>query len=147
MIAQVFDLQPGQMISIPQYMPHRIENRDGLNVTLVTRHMTPVAERHNNVHRANRLLRPLIPAAANHDRVSGVTAVIKDAIVRLLLSKSQDISVDPATEKTFCLDPDAPNCVKPLSTPGDVATTTAGPMITSFGLETTTSTSSAVLEH
>lgn len=55
--AQVFDLHPGQVISWPQNAPHRVENVQGLNVSLSTVHETEETDRRKLVWCANRLLR------------------------------------------------------------------------------------------
>jgi hypothetical protein len=52
-----FVVKPGQMITWPQNAPHRVTNRDGLNVSLSTEHRNPVARRRLNVHLANHFIR------------------------------------------------------------------------------------------
>ena len=36
--AQVFDLEPGDLVYWPQYSPHRVHNHDELNVSITTNH-------------------------------------------------------------------------------------------------------------
>ena len=52
-----FTVQPGQMITWPQNTPHRVTNREGMNVSLSTEHRNPIAKRRINVHLANHYLR------------------------------------------------------------------------------------------
>ena len=47
--AQVFELEPGMMVSWPQNAPHRVENGDMLNLSLSIEFMTPEALLHANV--------------------------------------------------------------------------------------------------
>jgi hypothetical protein len=54
---QVFDLEPGEMLSWPQNGPHRIENGNDLNVSLSIEYMTPAALLRANAVLANAWLR------------------------------------------------------------------------------------------
>ncbi|MEP2943733.1 MAG: hypothetical protein ABJL18_07370 [Hyphomicrobiales bacterium] len=38
--AEVYDLEPGQMVHWPLYAPHRVENQDCLNISVTTEHWT-----------------------------------------------------------------------------------------------------------
>ena len=55
--ALVHDLKPGEMLSWPQYAPHRIVNGDMVNVSLSIEFMTPKSLWNANVLYANGLLR------------------------------------------------------------------------------------------
>ncbi|MEE2526545.1 hypothetical protein V0U79_09215 [Hyphobacterium sp. HN65] len=55
--AQVFDLNPGEMLHWPQNGPHRIENGNDLNVSLSIEFMTPLALMRANAVLTNAWLR------------------------------------------------------------------------------------------
>lgn len=55
--AQSFELEPGDMVTWPQNMPHRVDNGPMLNVSLSMEFMTPGARARADVLRANSLLR------------------------------------------------------------------------------------------
>lgn len=55
--AEVFDLEPGRMVSWPQNAPHRVVNGDMLNLSLSIEFMTPEALLNANVAYADGLLR------------------------------------------------------------------------------------------
>lgn len=55
--AEVFDLEPGQVVTWAQNTPHRVENTSGINVSVSTEHLTSAARRRINVHLANKMLR------------------------------------------------------------------------------------------
>jgi hypothetical protein len=55
--AMIFDLQPGQVASWPQFGPHRIENHDMLNVSLSVEYMSVEALVQANMVYANGVLR------------------------------------------------------------------------------------------
>ena len=55
--AVVFDLQPGQMLHWPLNAPHRVSNRDCVNVSFSTEHFTPGIRRSYVVNYANGILR------------------------------------------------------------------------------------------
>ncbi len=84
-IAQVRDLEPGDVAMWPHNAPHRVSNLDTVNVSLVTDHWTPSARRRARVYKANRFLRVRTPIA--HDRLgtseSGPVALAKVAVHQL----------------------------------------------------------------
>lgn len=55
--AEVFDLEPGQMLHWPHHSPHRVENLDSLNVSFLVEYRTPQTLRHVVAMRANAILR------------------------------------------------------------------------------------------
>jgi hypothetical protein len=55
--AQVIDLKPGDMAHWPLNGPHRVENKDCLNISLTTEHWTPEIRRHYAVRFGNGVLR------------------------------------------------------------------------------------------
>ncbi len=55
--AQVIDLKPGRFLSWPLNAPHRVENLEGLNVSMTVSYTSPSIRRGEVVHLANGLLR------------------------------------------------------------------------------------------
>ncbi len=78
--AHIIDLEPGQMISLPQHTPYRTENVDGLCVSLQTNHLTKHDKRRNQIHVANRMLRNRLPFRFQSTVDTGWSATIKRMI-------------------------------------------------------------------
>jgi hypothetical protein len=55
--AQVFDLKPGQFLSWPLNAPHRVQNVEGVNISMSISYTSPEIRRGEVVHLANGLLR------------------------------------------------------------------------------------------
>jgi hypothetical protein len=55
--ARVFDLKPGQFLSWPLNAPHRVENVEGVNISMTISYASPEIRRSEIVHLANGLLR------------------------------------------------------------------------------------------
>jgi hypothetical protein len=55
--AEVVTLKPGDMAHWPLNGPHRVENKDCLNISITTEHWTPEIRRHFAVHYGNGILR------------------------------------------------------------------------------------------
>ena len=109
--ATVYDLTPGLAASFPQNAPHRIENIDGLNVSLSTEFLTPAARRRIYVMRANHQLRQATGWGPMTFSVEGPAAEVKVAFARMsrLIEK---LAGRPAfkvkIEDSFRVDPSAP---------------------------------------
>ena len=81
--AQVYDAQPGQLLTWPQLTPHRVENLDhGLCVSLSTEHVNARATRRMNVHLANQFLRNTLGLPCKSIDVHGSVAHLKQATIR-----------------------------------------------------------------
>jgi hypothetical protein len=109
--ALVFDAEPGELIAWPQLAPHRVENLDGLNVSLSTEHKNPRARRRINVHTGNYVLRKRGWPCQSIE-VDGWAAHAKQFVARLdryakkLRGQSKRQWTYP---RTFVLDPAAPD--------------------------------------
>lgn len=81
-LAQLRDLEPGDVAMWPHNAPHRVSNLDTFNVSLVTDHWTPTSRKRARVYKANRFLRVRTPIP--HDRLgtaeSGPLAMTKVAV-------------------------------------------------------------------
>lgn len=113
--AATFDMEPGQVAWWPQNSPHRVENLDGMNVSLSTEHWTPDSARREYVWTANYYLRNRFGRAPRSTRERGVLPAGKVAAMRLgrrvgVLSPGQRQGMRPS----FAVDPDAPCGVGPL---------------------------------
>jgi len=81
--ATAYDLEPGQMLTWPQNTPHRVENIDGLNVSLTTEHYTPAAMRKRMTYLANRYLRSWFGLPTRDVRTDGTRATLKRNLFRI----------------------------------------------------------------
>jgi hypothetical protein len=80
--AEVFDLEPGVMVSWPQNAPHRVENGPMLNVSLSIEFLTPEALLRANVLYANGVMRRALGHRPGPVRTQGVAALAKFAVAR-----------------------------------------------------------------
>ncbi len=120
--AVVFDLEPGQMLALPQHTPHRSANLDGLNITLKTEYCTGHSVRRNRVLRANDWLRRRLPLSLE-SRLSGwVGEFLKRLCVHGAdlrstrdLTENSGVAARTRIEKTFRLDSDSAGGMKPLA--------------------------------
>ncbi len=117
--AEMFTLEPGQVISWPQNAPHRITNLDTFNISFVTDHYTATARRRARVYTANRFFRTKahVPTRLLHQREAGPVASVKVAAHRA----ARRLGVDntrtnkgyrPITQR---VDPKSPTGLSPVS--------------------------------
>lgn len=116
--AQVFDVEPGQMLTWPQNTPHRVTNLEGMNVSLSTEHKNPRALRLVNVHLANQFLRRKLGLACCSTSVDGPAAHAKQALIRCV-RQFEKLAGKPKPggfkfPVTFKVDPNAPQGFSPL---------------------------------
>jgi hypothetical protein len=117
--ALVYDVEPGQLLTWPQHTPHRVNNLDGLNVSLSTEHKNARAVRRINVHLANHFLRHQFGLPSKSTKVDGPVAHAKQALARSvrmferLANRQQPQYIYP---KTFVVDPAEPNGFRFLET-------------------------------
>lgn len=110
--AQVFDVQPGQMLTWPQNTPHRVANLEGMNVSLSTEHKNPRALRLVNVHLANQYLRRTFGLPCRSTSADGPLAHAKQSLIRCVrrLEKFRGLPTARTFKMpiTFQVDPHAP---------------------------------------
>lgn len=114
-LAKVVDLEPGQMITWPQHTPHRVVNTSGLNISLSTEHMTRAAARRNNIYLANRHFRRMFGAGFTSTQSTGLAAATKEFALRVARRLPLVAPVPPKGyeyQKSFVVDPTAPDCVR-----------------------------------
>jgi len=77
--ARAVDLEPGQAVSWPLNAPHRVDNLDGLNVSITTEFFTPEARRKYGVYYANGFARRHLGFAPKSTAYNGPIAYAKCA--------------------------------------------------------------------
>ncbi|MEM8864355.1 MAG: hypothetical protein AAGF31_02280 [Planctomycetota bacterium] len=132
-LADVYDLEPGQLITWPQHTPHRVVNTSGLNVSISTEHMTHQACRLNNVYLANRHFRRMFGGGFRSTELNGFAPAAKELALRVA-RRIPGLAPPPNQgfnyPKTFAIDPSAPDGVRlfddseQTSGPSDDTTTT-----------------------
>ena len=109
--AMVIDPEPGEVVTWPQMTPHRVENLEGLNVSLSTEHMNPRAVRRSAIHRANHYLRTSFGMSPSSTAVEGPFAWAKQKFARVwsLARTGRSRKKAYTYPVSFKLDPGAPN--------------------------------------
>jgi hypothetical protein len=82
--AQVFELSPGQMLSWPLNAPHRVENVEGVNVSMTVSFSSAETRRREIVHMANGLLRHRFGHAPRSRSTDGPGFYAKAVLQKLL---------------------------------------------------------------
>jgi hypothetical protein len=86
--AQVYDLEPGQMVHWPLNAPHRVENRDCLNVSMTVEYWSEPIRRTNMVIRANGIMRYRFGWIPTSSSISGPSFLGKAALQKVLRNSS-----------------------------------------------------------
>ncbi|WP_051580367.1 cupin-like domain-containing protein [Pseudonocardia acaciae] len=114
--AEVYDLEPGQMLHWALNCPHRIDNHDEINVSLTSEHFTPEILRRWAVNYGNGVLRSLgyTPRSRSVHGAAFWTKVAVTTLWRATVQERQSYKRVPE----FVPDPDAPNGVRPIAAAG-----------------------------
>jgi len=75
--ASAYDLNPGEMLTWPQNTPHRVENVNGLNVSLTTEHFTPRAMKKRMTYLSNHYLHKWLRLPTSSVEIDGPKAAMK----------------------------------------------------------------------
>lgn len=113
--AQVIELTPGDMAHWPLNGPHRVENRDCLNISITTEHWTPEIRRHFAVHYGNGILRQFGWTPKSTD-LYGPTAWAKFGMTAAWRLSGQQKRQSFKRKMRFRLDTSAPDLLVPLAT-------------------------------
>ena len=109
--AQIYDLQPGEMLHWPLNRPHRIENHDCLNVSLTTEHWTTALRNQYAVNYGNAILRKL--GGGRLSQSTGPVNLYPKAAVAAVVKGS---GLQQRRKKPFIIDfevdPTAPDCIR-----------------------------------
>ena len=103
--ATVIDLEPGSAVSWPQDAPHRVDNLDGLNVSITTDYYTPAAQKKYGVFFANGLMRRRLGIRPTSNSIDGVGAVVKCAAAVALKKLGAHRQNERDMMQSFVLDP------------------------------------------
>ena len=110
-LAEQRDLHPGDFIAWPQHSPHRVDNLEGLNVSLSTEHLTPEGRKRIRVLQANYALKTYLGMPTRATETRGLWPLAKQAAAvgylaarKLWRSQPQGAAGYPVT---FELDPEA----------------------------------------
>jgi hypothetical protein len=82
--AQVFDLDPGQALHWPLNAPHRVENIDGMNISITVSYTTEAIHRANQVLLANGILRHRFGYTPRSRAISGPSYWAKRVFQKLM---------------------------------------------------------------
>lgn len=112
--ARVYDLEPGQAVNWPHFWPHRIDNLEGLNVSMQTEFYSDNGLRRYGVRFANGLLRRKFGIQPKSTSITGPLALAKTGIG--LVSKK--LGLQKASERKipslFTIDPNRPGATLKL---------------------------------
>ncbi len=103
--AQVFDLEPGDALSWKMHTPHRVDNLEGLNVSITTSYFTPAARMLYGVVYANGAMRRLAGINATSIKATGPVAWGKCAIAAAVRMSGVLKPNERVYETTFEVDP------------------------------------------
>lgn len=103
--AQVFDLEPGDALSWKMQQPHRVENLDGLNVSITTSYFTPAARKFYGVIYANGAMRRLFGISPQSHAAIGPVALVKCALAAGIRASGVLKAHERVFETTFEVDP------------------------------------------
>lgn len=115
--AQVYDLEPGQAVNWPHFWPHRVDNLEGLNVSLQTEFYSSKGLRQYGVRFANGVMRRKLGVNAGSTVIEGPIALAK--IAAGLVAKK--LNLHKATERElvsrFTIDPIRSGAILKLNEP------------------------------
>ena len=105
---QYYDLKPGEMVTWPLNGPHRVENKDSLNISVTTEHYTDNIRKSFAVNYANGVLRRTFGMENLSQSTTGASVYPKAALAllwrKLNLNKANqikrmiDFTVDPKSK-------------------------------------------------
>lgn len=117
-LAKVYDMEPGHVAIWPQNSPHRVQNLDGLNVSLSTEHYTAQALRRVRVMEANYFLRHTLKLPVQSTETEGLISRLKQTVLLGKKAAGKLLKIaGPSYDypKDFRVDLNAPDCIAPLA--------------------------------
>lgn len=106
---EAVDLEPGMFTSWPLHGPHRVQNLEGLNVSVTMEIVTPESMLKNGVLHANGLLRRKFGINPKSAAADGPGAYLKLVLSKASKKLFRDKKPMPKSERTFDIDPNADN--------------------------------------
>lgn len=103
--AQSFDLEPGQALSWKMQAPHRVDNLEGLNVSITTEFFTPEAMRFYGVVYANGAMNRLFGITPRSMATTGPAALAKCAFAAAVRASGLLKARERVFELSFQVDP------------------------------------------
>ena len=103
--AVTFDLEPGQALGWKMQAPHRVDNLEGLNVSITTEFFTPAAMRFYGVVYANGAMNRLFGMAPRSMASSGPVALAKCAFAAAVRASGILKARERVFEPSFEVDP------------------------------------------
>ena len=104
--ADAIVLEPGKALSWQLNAPHRVDNLDGLNVSITTDYFTPYAQKKYGVYYANGVMRRKFGMAPKSTKVGGLGAYAKCAAALAFKKAGVMKSSEREMVSTFRLDPE-----------------------------------------
>ncbi|MBN9063971.1 MAG: hypothetical protein J0H41_16230 [Rhizobiales bacterium] len=113
--ADVFDIEPGQMLHWPLNAPHRVDNHDCLNVSMTLEYFTDEIRRTHMVTVANGIMRTKLGVTPKSREISGPSFWTKAVLQRALRNTTMVKRENKARRKpSFRLDPSRPGAIVDL---------------------------------
>ena len=113
--AHMIEMQPGDMVTWQQNLPHRVENGPTVNVSLSMEFMTPRALTRANVLYANAKLRDRFGVRPKVQEELGPRMLAKLAFARAMKAADARRKIyRPILPATFALDPARPGALNPV---------------------------------
>lgn len=113
--ATAIDLEPGWALSWPHNAPHRVDNLDGLNVSITTDFFTPAATRKYGVFYANGLARRRLGVSPQSTRIDGFSATAKCAAALAMKKLGVHRQYERDMLQSFLLDTQRPGKIIDLA--------------------------------
>jgi hypothetical protein len=114
--AQVFDIEPGDMMTWPHNMPHRVDNHDMLNVSMTAEWFTPEIRRAHIVTVANAILRHKLGVTPRSRETNGASFYAKAALQKFMRNTPWVRQEKRARKAaTFRPDPNQPNGIRDIT--------------------------------
>ncbi len=112
--AEVYDLEPGQMVHWPLNRPHRVVNEDCLNISVTTEHWTPEIRKSYAVNYGNGVLRRVLGYAPRSRSIEGMAVYPKAAIALFCKALKLRQSRQFVRRVDFRIDPNAPTGISDI---------------------------------
>ena len=119
--AEVHDMEPGDLPHWALNGPHRVANHDTLSVSLTTEHWTPEVRRSYALNYGNGILRSVGHWRPRSQATTGAAFWAKVALTVAWRASGLQRKQSYRWVPGHPIDPDAPNCVRPIERPEPAA--------------------------